>query len=103
VFIGGSSIHQVEDIRAPLLLLHGLEDEVVAPQSSEELAEALRRHNKTFEYKTYAGEPHGFQKNATILDAYTRLERFLDWYLLPPAIPPLPLGEPPEMKDNQED
>jgi dipeptidyl aminopeptidase/acylaminoacyl peptidase len=103
VFIGGSSIHQVENIRKPLLLLHGLEDEVVAPQSSEELSEALRRHNKTFEYKTYAGEPHGFQKNATILDAYTRLERFLDWYLLPPAIPPLPLGEPPEMKDNQED
>jgi dipeptidyl aminopeptidase/acylaminoacyl peptidase len=103
VFIGGSAIHQVENIRKPLLLLHGLEDEVVAPQSSEELAEALRRHNKTFEYKTYAGEPHGFQKNATILDANTRLERFLDWYLLPPAIPPLPLGEPPEIKDNQDD
>jgi dipeptidyl aminopeptidase/acylaminoacyl peptidase len=103
VFIGGSSIHQVEHIRKPLLLLHGLEDEVVTPQSSEELAEALRRHNKTFEYKTYADEPHGFQKNATILDAYTRLERFLDWYLLPPAIPPLPLGEPPDIKEYQDD
>jgi dipeptidyl aminopeptidase/acylaminoacyl peptidase len=103
VFIGGSAIHQVDHIHSPLLLLHGLEDEVVAPQSSEELSEALRRHNKTFEYKTYAGEPHGFQKNATILDAYTRLERFLDWYLLPPPIPPLPLGEPLEMKDDDDD
>jgi dipeptidyl aminopeptidase/acylaminoacyl peptidase len=103
VFIGGSAIHQVEHIHSPLLLLHGLEDEVVAPQSSEELSEALRRHNKTFEYKTYAGEPHGFQKNATILDAYTRLERFLDWYLLPPPIPPLPLGEPLELKDDDDD
>jgi dipeptidyl aminopeptidase/acylaminoacyl peptidase len=103
VFIGGSAILQVENIKKPLLLLHGLEDDVVAPQSSEELAEALTRHSKTFEYKTYADEPHGFQKNSTILDATTRLERFLDWYLLPPPIPPLPLGEPPEEKDNQDE
>ncbi|MEW6027873.1 MAG: prolyl oligopeptidase family serine peptidase [Chloroflexota bacterium] len=97
VFIDGSAINQVENIRSPLLLLHGLDDEVVAPQSSEELSEALRRHNKTFEYKTYAGEPHGFQKNANILDAYKRIERFLDWYLLPPPIPPSPTPEPQDL------
>jgi len=55
----------------------------VPPQASEEWVEALRRAGKTFEYKTYAGEAHGFLQRATQLDFYQRLERFLDWYLLP--------------------
>jgi len=85
------------------LLLHGLEDEVVAPQASEELAEALKRHNKTFEYKTYAGEPHGFQKRETVLDASARLERFLDWYLLPPSVPsPMRMELPNVVEDDEE-
>ncbi|MEJ2752547.1 MAG: prolyl oligopeptidase family serine peptidase, partial [Chloroflexota bacterium] len=66
-----------------LLIFHGLEDDVVPPQASEEWVEALRRAGKTFEYKTYAGEAHGFLQRATQLDFYQRLERFLDWYLLP--------------------
>ncbi|MCC6992977.1 MAG: prolyl oligopeptidase family serine peptidase, partial [Acidobacteria bacterium] len=89
--------------QAPLLLLHGLEDEVVVPQASEELAEALKRHNKTFEYKTYAGEPHGFQKRETVLDASARLERFLDWYLLPPSVPSPMRMELPNVADEDEE
>jgi len=83
IYLDGSPIHQVNNIRKPLLILHGLDDDVVPPQSSEEWVEALRRADKTFEYKTYAGEPHGFQKRANILDLYQRIERFLDWYLMP--------------------
>lgn len=83
IYLEGSPIHQVNDIRKPVLILHGLDDDVVPPQSSEEWVEALRRADKTFEYKTYAGEPHGFQKRANILDLYQRIERFVDWYLMP--------------------
>jgi dipeptidyl aminopeptidase/acylaminoacyl peptidase len=79
----GSPIYQVENIRRPLLILHGLDDDVVPPEASEELVQALRRAGKTFEYKTYAGEPHGFLQRATQQDAFERIERFLDWYLLP--------------------
>ncbi|MCA9865865.1 MAG: prolyl oligopeptidase family serine peptidase, partial [Anaerolineales bacterium] len=50
-------------------------------QSSEEWAEALRRHDKVFEYKTYAGEPHGFLRHETEMDWQRRAERFFDWYL----------------------
>ena len=85
VYIKGSPLFQVENIKRPLLLLHGLVDDVVPPEASEILAEALRRAGKVFEYKTYAGEPHGFLKRHTVLDAYRRLETFLDWYLMPPA------------------
>lgn len=83
VYLNGSPIYQVENIRKPVLILHGLLDDIVPPQAAEEWVEALRRVNKTFEYKTYADEPHGFLKRPTQLDAFERIERFLDWYLLP--------------------
>ncbi|HSM55645.1 MAG TPA: S9 family peptidase [Candidatus Sulfomarinibacteraceae bacterium] len=82
VFEAGSPIRDVHNIEKPVLLLHGLLDDVVPPQASEEWADAMRRADKVFEYKTYAGEPHGFLKRATQLDAYRRIERFLDWHLV---------------------
>jgi dipeptidyl aminopeptidase/acylaminoacyl peptidase len=84
-YIKGSPIFQVENIRKPVLILHGLSDDVVPPESSEMWVEALQRAGKTYEYKTYPGEPHGFLRRRNELDAYERVERFLDWYLMPPA------------------
>ena len=84
VYIEGSPYFQVDKVQKPLLIMHGLLDEIVPPEASEMWVEALRRAGKIFEYKTYGGEPHGFLKRATQLDAYARMERFLDWYLMPP-------------------
>jgi dipeptidyl aminopeptidase/acylaminoacyl peptidase len=81
VYRAASPVHEMANVRAPLLLIHGLEDDVVPPQASEEWAEALRRHDKTFEYVTYAGEPHGFLRYETEMDWMRRTERFFDWYL----------------------
>lgn len=86
VYAAGSPITHIANVQKPTLLLHGLEDDIVPPQSSEEWVEALRRHDKVFEYKTYANEPHGFLKRETELDWMGRLERFLDWYLMPPVM-----------------
>jgi dipeptidyl aminopeptidase/acylaminoacyl peptidase len=83
VYLDGSPIYQVENVQKPVLILHGLEDDVVPPEAAEEWVEALRRAGKTFEYKTYAGVGHGFFKREHQLDIYGRIERFLDWYLLP--------------------
>ncbi len=83
VYQEGSPILQVDQVRSPVLVLHGMEDDIVPPEASEEWVEALRRAGKTYEYKTYAGESHGFLKRTTILDVYARCERFLDWYLIP--------------------
>lgn len=88
VYLNGSPILQAENVKKPILILHGLEDDVVPPQASEEWVEALRKHGKTFEYKTYAREPHGFLRRANQIDVYTRMERFLDWYLLPLEVKP---------------
>ncbi len=83
VYHAGSPILDVANLQKPVLILHGLEDKIVPPQASEEWVEALRRADKTYEYKTYAGETHGFLGRANLLDEYQRIERFLDWYLLP--------------------
>jgi dipeptidyl aminopeptidase/acylaminoacyl peptidase len=82
-YLASSPLYDVEKVKMPMLILHGLLDDVVPPEASEEWVDALKRHDKTFEYKTYADEPHGILRCDNQLDAYTRIERFLDWYLLP--------------------
>lgn len=81
-YLNGSPINDIENVKKPVLILHGLLDDVVPPEASEEWVEALKAHGKTFEYKTYPDEPHGFLRRKNQLDVYERIERFLDWYLL---------------------
>ncbi|MBK7918545.1 MAG: S9 family peptidase [Chloroflexi bacterium] len=83
VYQAASPILEIEAVQKPILLLHGLLDDIVPPESSEIWAEAMRRAGKTFEYKTYADEPHGFLKHETEMDYQRRLEVFMDWYLAP--------------------
>ncbi|MBP6210487.1 MAG: S9 family peptidase [Anaerolineales bacterium] len=83
IYLKGSPISDAKNVQKPVLILHGLLDTVVPPEASEEWVEALRREGKTFEYKTYDDEPHGFLRRENLLDVYERMERFLDWYLLP--------------------
>lgn len=83
VYQAASPLLEMENVQKPILLLHGLLDDVVPPESSEIWAETLRRTGKTFEYKTYADEPHGFLKHETELDYQRRLEIFMDWHLVP--------------------
>jgi dipeptidyl aminopeptidase/acylaminoacyl peptidase len=78
----GSPIWRAAEIEKPLFIAHGLLDDRVHPLQSEELVDALKRHDKVFEYITYANEGHGFLHRASKIDFYTRLERFFDWYLL---------------------
>ncbi len=82
IYVERSPVHQVERVRRPVLIMHGLLDDVVPPEASEEWVQALKAHGKTFEYQTYADEPHGFLHRANQMDAYARIERFLDWYLV---------------------
>ena len=51
------------------------------PKQSVELVDALRRLGKTYEYVTYTTEAHGFLRAGPFMDFYTRMARFLDWYL----------------------
>ncbi len=83
VYQAGSPITDASNVQKPMLILHGLLDDVVPPEASEEWVAALKREGKTYEYKTYDDEPHGFLRRDNQLDVFERIERFLDWYLLP--------------------
>jgi len=82
-YLKGSPIADVKNVQKPMLILHGLLDTIVPPEASEEWVEALKRHDKVFEYKTYGNEPHGFLRRENLQEVYARMEQFLDWYLLP--------------------
>lgn len=51
---------RVGDLGCPLLGLFGAEDKRPSPAETEELAELLRRHGKTFDFHTYDGAGHAF-------------------------------------------
>jgi len=81
-YLKGSPITDVANVNKPVLILHGLLDDVVPPEASEEWVEALKANGKTYEYKTYPDEPHGFLRRKNQLDVFGRVECFLDWYLM---------------------
>lgn len=71
-YIDGSPLYQVENVQKPVLvILHGLDDDVVPPEASQEWVDALRKAGKTFQYN-YAGEPHGFLMRKTQLERVGR-------------------------------
>ena len=81
VYALSDSLARVPNIKTPLLIMHG-EADVRAPYRQYVLAvEALKKHGKQFERKSYPNEPHGFRNPANRVDMYKRLESFLDRHL----------------------
>ena len=60
-----SPIHFVEQLRAPVILFQGLEDEVVPPSQSETMVAALKANGVPYAYLAFAGEQHGFRRSET--------------------------------------
>ena len=81
IYAISNALSRVKDVKTPLLLMHG-ERDVRAPFRQFELAvEILKREGKTFESKSYPGEPHGFRNPRNRIDMYQRLEAWFDKYL----------------------
>jgi len=77
VYLARSPIHHVDKIRSPLLLLQGLEDEVVPPVQSELIFQALVENCIPTAYLPFEGEGHGFRQPANNIKA---LNSELDFY-----------------------
>ncbi len=60
-----SPIHFVEQLRAPVILFQGLEDEVVPPSQAETMVAALRRNGVPHAYLAFEDEAHGFRRAET--------------------------------------
>ncbi len=61
-----SPISHVEAFTRPLIVLQGLEDEVVPPSQSEMIVAALREKGVPVAYVTFAGEQHGLRRADSI-------------------------------------
>jgi len=77
VYLERSPIRHVESFSRPLIVLQGLEDEVVPPNQSTMIVEALQRKGVPVAYVPFEGEQHGFRRAASIR---TALESELSFY-----------------------
>ncbi|MQA04923.1 MAG: prolyl oligopeptidase family serine peptidase [Streptosporangiales bacterium] len=88
-----SPLAHADDVRCPVLLLQGLEDEVVPPSQSEMFRDALAKKQIRHAYLAFEGEQHGFRKAETIVAS---VQAELSFYgqimgFDPPGVPKLTL------------
>lgn len=72
-----SPLGRVDEIRAPLLVIHGANDPRVPLSEAEQLHASLTARGVPCELLVYADEGHGLKKLVNRLDAYPRAAEFL--------------------------
>jgi dipeptidyl aminopeptidase/acylaminoacyl peptidase len=76
-----SPLSKVDDLRIPLLLVHGANDPRVVRDEPERLVAALRARGIEHEYLVFADEGHTIVRPANRLACYAAVERFLATHL----------------------
>ena len=66
LYVERSPINHTHLLSCPLLLLQGLEDEIVPPNQAEMMFEAVRSKGLPTAYVPFEGEQHGFRKSENI-------------------------------------
>ena len=61
-----SPINFMDRLSAPMIILQGLEDEIVPPSQSEIIVDALEKRQLPYAYLAFEGEQHGFRKAETV-------------------------------------
>jgi dipeptidyl aminopeptidase/acylaminoacyl peptidase len=79
--IAASPITRVDDMRAPLMLVHGANDPRVPVGEARQLHALLQARGVDCELLIYADEGHGLAKRVNRLDAYPRMFDFLRRHL----------------------
>ena len=83
-----SPIHHVDQIKSPLILFQGLDDQVVPPAQSELMYRALQEQGVPVAYLSFAGEQHGFRQAETLITVMTaELEFYGRVFGFTPALP----------------
>lgn len=75
-YLERSPLKYVQDIRTPVLILHGEKDDNTFIANSIEMYTALKKLNRTVEFVRYPREGHGFEEPVHQADA---IERALAW------------------------
>ncbi|SDF00886.1 Dipeptidyl aminopeptidase/acylaminoacyl peptidase [Chitinophaga filiformis] len=98
-YINESPLFAANNITAPLLIKHNLDDGAVPFYQGLQFFRLLRRLNKRVWLLQYDGGGHGINPGKNLDDFNLRLAQFFDYYLrnsLPPKW--MTVGIPPEMK-----
>ena len=76
-----SPLFKADAIKIPLFIAQGAHDPRVKQAESEQIVEALKKHNIPHEYLLFPDEGHGFTKAENRLKLYAATEAFLARYL----------------------
>ena len=76
-----SPVNAAADIKAPILLLHAVDDTVVPFGQSQQMADTLARRGKPVSVIKLAGEDHWLSRGATRTEVLEDTESFLRKYL----------------------
>ena len=94
-----SPINHLDNFNAPLIMLQGLEDNVVPPNQSEMIFEALKTRSIPTAYVSFEGEGHGFRKAENIVHAIQAELYFYSKVLNMPVVDDLPELKIENLKD----
>lgn len=76
-----SPVNAADQVRAPVLLIHGADDTVVPISQSERMERALKRAGKPVEFVRLKGEDHWLSVPETRLQMLTALDGFLKTHM----------------------
>jgi dipeptidyl aminopeptidase/acylaminoacyl peptidase len=80
-FRKNSPIEFVKQVRTPVLILHGENDNMVAVAQARDFYRALQHYKVPSEFVVYPREGHGMHETAHRLDVYDRMLKWFDHYL----------------------
>jgi dipeptidyl aminopeptidase/acylaminoacyl peptidase len=90
-----SPIHHTDRLSCPVILLQGLEDEVVPPAQAEAMAAALDAKGIPYAYLPFGGEQHGLRQAAHIrraLEAELYFYSRVFGFVLADPVEPVPIA-----------
>lgn len=76
-----SPINHVDDIKTPLLVIHGAQDPRVKVEEAQQIVDALHKRNIPVRFLLKQNEGHGFQNEENKLEAYQTMEGFFHEHL----------------------
>jgi dipeptidyl aminopeptidase/acylaminoacyl peptidase len=88
-----SPIFHTGNITKPLMVLQGAKDPRVLKVESDEMVELVKKNGVPVEYVVFDDEGHGFRKKENEIEAYGKILKFLDKYLL----------EKPEIQEDKKE
>ena len=97
-----SPINHLDNFKAPLIILQGLEDKVVPSNQSQLIFEALKTSGVATAYVSFEGEGHGFRKAENIVHAIQAELYFYSKVLNMPVADNLPEIQIDNLEDAQQ-